>query len=99
MPGEPEVYERPDYPLTHDYAILALMAGLQPGSKILIFSGLTTYGTEAAVEFACQRDTIEQLLQRVQGKKGWIRPFEAVLETSIVGGVPVGTHLVTVHIR
>lgn len=99
LPGEPEVYERPDYPLTHDYAILALMAGLQPGSKILIFSGLTTYGTEAAVEFACQRDTIEQLLQRVQGKKGWIRPFEAVLETSIVGGVPVGTHLVTVHIR
>ncbi len=99
LPGEPKIYERPEYPLTHDYAILALLPGLQPGYKTLIFSGLTTYGTQAAVEFACNRDTVEPLLKKVQDKNGQIRPFEAVLETSIVGGVPVETHLVTVHIR
>ncbi|ACO31884.1 MULTISPECIES: hypothetical protein [Acidobacterium] len=99
LPGEPKIYERPEYPLTRDYAILALLPGLQPGYQTLIFSGLTTYGTQAAVEFACHRDTLQQLLSKVRGKNGQIRPFEAVLETSIVGGVPVETHLVTVHIR
>lgn len=99
LPGEPGLYSRPEYPLTHDYAILALLPGLQPGYKTLIFSGLTTYGTQAAVEFACHRDTVQELLKKVRGKNGQIRPFEAVLETSIVGGVPVETHLVTVHIR
>lgn len=98
-PGEPKVYKRPDYPLNHDYAILALLPGMQPGLKILVFSGLTTYGTQAAVEFACNPDDLKILLQKVKGKNGKIRPFEAVLETSIVGGVPVKTHLVTVHIR
>lgn len=98
-PGEPKIYKRPEYPLTRDYAILALLPGMQPGLKILIFSGLTTYGTQAAVEFACNRDDLKTLLQKVKGKNGKIRPFEAVLETSIVGGVPVKTHLVTVHIR
>lgn len=99
LPGEPKIYKRPDYPLTHDYAILALLPGMQPGLKTLIFSGLTTYGTQAAVEFACHPDTLKTLLEKVKGKNGKIQPFEAVLETSIVGGVPVETHLVTVHIR
>jgi hypothetical protein len=99
LPGEPKLYQRPEYPLTHDYAIMALLPGLQPGYKTLIFSGLTTYGTQAAVEFACNRDTLAQLLRKVRAANGKIRPFEAVLETSIVGGVPVETHLVTVHIR
>lgn len=98
-PGEPKIYKRPEYPLTRDYAILALLPGMQPGLKILIFSGLTTYGTQAAVEFVCNRDDLETLLQKVRDKNGNIRPFEAVLETSIVGGVPVRTHLVTVHLR
>jgi hypothetical protein len=99
LKGESAIYQRPEYPLTRDYAILALLPGLQPGNKILIFSGLTTYGTQAAVEFACHRDSVEQLLERVRGPNGQIRPFEAVLKTSIVGGVPVETHLVTVHLR
>jgi hypothetical protein len=99
LPGEPPLYKRPEYPLTKDYAILALLPGLQSGHKTLIFSGLTTYGTQAAVEFACHRSTLEKLLKKVRGPGGQIHPFEALLETSIVGGVPVETHLVTVHLR
>ena len=96
-PGEPSLYQRPEHPMTKDYAILALLPGLQPGKKILVFSGLTTFGTQAAVEFACHRETVEQLLAAVSGPNGEIRPFEAVLETTIGGGVPMQTHLIAIH--
>jgi hypothetical protein len=96
-PGEPTLYQRPEHPMTKDYAILALMPGLQPGRRMLVFSGLTTLGTQAAVEFACHRDTAEQLLTAAAGPHGEIRPFEAVLETTIGGGVPLQTRLISVH--
>ena len=96
-PGEPALYQRPEHPMTKDYAILALMPGLQPGKKMLVFSGLTTLGTEAAVEFTCHRDTAEQLLNAAAGPNGEIRPFEAVLETTIGGGVPLETRLLAIH--
>lgn len=98
-PGEPAMYARPEHPLTKDYAIVALLPGLQPGRRMLIFSGLTTFGTQAAVEFACHRDTAEQLTGAAAGRNGEIRPFEAVLETSIGGGVPLETRLVSLHLR
>lgn len=96
-PGEPTLYQRPEHPMTKDYAILALMPGLQPGKKMLVFSGLTTLGTQAAVEFACHRDTAEQLLAAAAAPNGELRPFEAVLETTIGGGVPLQTRLVAIH--
>jgi hypothetical protein len=98
-PGEPEVYSRPERPLTTDYAILALLPGVQAGKRILIFSGLTTFGTQAAVDFVCQPDTAAELLKKVTGPKGEIRPFEAVLQTTIGGGVPLQTHLVTIRVH
>jgi hypothetical protein len=96
-PGEPAVYARPEHPLTTDYAILALLPGVQAGKHILIFSGLTTHGTQAAVDFVCRPETAAELLKKITGPKGEILPFEAVLETSIVGGVPLNTRLVTLH--
>jgi hypothetical protein len=96
-PGESALYQRPEHPMTKDYAILALMPGLQPGRKMLVFSGLTTLGTQAAVEFACHRDTAQQLLAGAAGPNGEIRPFEAVLETTIGGGVPLETRLIAIH--
>ena len=46
------VYSRPEHPLTMDYAVIALKPGVQSGRRTLMFSGLTTLGTQAAVEFA-----------------------------------------------
>ncbi len=96
-PGEPALYSRPEHPLTRDYAVLALLPGMQPGKKILICSGLTTFGTQAAVDFATNPENVDQLFRAAGFAKGTIRPFEAVLETTITGGVPVETKLVTVH--
>jgi hypothetical protein len=66
---------------------------------MLIFSGLMTIGTEGAVEFACHRDTLEELLRAATNSKREIRPFEAVLETTIEGGVPLQTRLVAIHVH
>lgn len=98
-PGEPAVYSRPERPLKVDYAILALLPGVQPNKRMLIFSGLTTFGTQAAVEFVCHPDTAAELLRQITGPKGEILPFEAVLETTIGGGVPLETRLVTIRVH
>jgi hypothetical protein len=98
-PGEQALYSRPEHPFTKDYAILALLPGLLPGRKMLIYSGLTTMGTQAAVEFTCRRETLQELLKTVSGPNGEIRPFEAVLETSIGGDVPLQTKIVAIHLR
>jgi hypothetical protein len=97
--GEQAEYSRPEHPLTRDYAILALLPGVQPGNYTLIFSGLMTYGTQAAVEYTCNSEYMSDLLKRITGPHGEIRPFEAVLETSIGGGVPLQTHLVVLHVH
>jgi hypothetical protein len=99
LPGEPALFSRPEHPLTRDYAILALLPGVTPGQKVLIFSGLMTFGTHAAVEYVCQPDTLSTLLAKVRAPNGEIRPFEAVLETEVGGGVPLQTHLVTLRIH
>jgi hypothetical protein len=97
-PGEPAVYSRPEHPLTTDYAIIALLPGVQPGKRVLLFSGLTTFGTQAAVEFLCRPESVAEILKRVTGPKGEIRPFEALIQTTLGGGVALETHLVTLRI-
>jgi hypothetical protein len=99
LPGEPAVYSRPEQPLNTDYAILALQPGIQPGRHMLVFSGLTTFGTQAAVNFVCDPDSVALLLRKITGPKGEIRPFEAVLQTTIGGGVPLQTRLVTIRVH
>lgn len=73
LPGESALYSRSEQPLREDYAILALMPGLEPGRKILIFSGLTTFGTQAGVEFACSPEGVEQILKAAAGPGATVR--------------------------
>ncbi|HEV2578098.1 MAG TPA: hypothetical protein VGU25_12890 [Acidobacteriaceae bacterium] len=98
-PGESALYSRAEQPLTQDYAILAFMPGLESGRKMLIFSGLTTFGTQAAVEFSCTPSGAAQLLKAAAGPGDTIRPFEAVIGTRIAGGVPVQSKLVAIHVH
>jgi len=88
LPGEPPVYLRPEHPLTKDYAVVALLPGVQPDHKMFVFSGLTTLGTQAAVEYALDPDTVAELIRRVTIDKK-VHNFEALLEVSIRGGVPL----------
>ncbi len=98
-PGEPATYTRPEHPLNKDYAILALLPGVQQGKWILVLSGLTTYGTQAATEYMSHPDTVAALLHAGILQNGAVHPFEAVLETTVAGGVPMETRLVTARIH
>jgi len=96
--GEPQVYLRPEHPLTKDYAIIALLPGVQPDHKMFVFSGLTTLGTQAAMEYALEPDTAAELMRQVSFEKE-MHNFEALLEVSIRGGVPLQPHLVSIRIH
>jgi hypothetical protein len=96
--GEPQVYLRPEHPLTKDYAIVALLPGVQPDHKMFVFSGLTTLGTQAAMEYALEPDTAAELMRQVSTQKQ-IHNFEALLEVSIRGGVPLQPHLVSIRVH
>jgi hypothetical protein len=96
LPGEPERMPHSDTPLTFDYAIIAVRAAPENDHRILVFSGLTTLGTQAAVEFACKSENVG-LLNPTLSSSGQLQPFEAVLKTTIQAGVPVETNLIALH--
>jgi hypothetical protein len=81
---------------TQETALIALLPGLQPDRQILVFSGLTTIGTQAAVEFACQPQNAAKLLKMAGGAG---KPFEAILRVSVSRGVGVGAEIVALHSR
>jgi hypothetical protein len=84
--------------LTEDYAVIGLLHGLDPSRSVLILAGTTTMGTQAAVEYVCHQDSLEQLLLRMSvSKSGELKPFEAVLHVKVVRGVPVKTDLVALR--
>ena len=97
-PGEPALYPRQEYP-QKDYAIVALVPGAEPGKWMMVLSGLTTLGSEAATEFVCNPDDAGELLHAATTAEGTIHPFEAVIEIAVSSGVPVQARLLTVHVR
>ena len=77
-------------PTVEDYAVVALLPGLDPSRSVLILAGNSTFGTQAAVEYVCREDSIKELLRRLNvSKPGDLKPFEALLRVKIAHGVPV----------
>src|SRR4029077_2396816 len=98
--GEPKEFfpSPPDESLTGDYSVIALKRGLNPEHSVLILAGATTIGTQAAVEYVCQQDSLEQLLLRLSvSHSGELKPFEAVIRVKVAKGVPVGSELVALR--
>jgi len=85
-------------PLTEDYSLVALVRGLNPSRSVLILAGTTTIGTQAAVEYVCQQNSLEQLLLRLSvSNSGELKPFEAVIRVKVARGVPVGSELIALR--
>jgi len=84
--------------LVEDYSIVALVRGLNPAKSVLILAGTTTIGTQAAVEFVCQQNSLEELLRRLRvSDKGELKPFEAVLRVKVTRGVPVESDIIAIR--
>jgi hypothetical protein len=98
-PGEPALYSRPEHPLTMDYAVIALIPGVESGKRTLMFSGLTTLGTQAAVEYASRKDSLAELLRMVSSPTGDVKPFEALLAVTLEGGVPLQSRLISIRVH
>ena len=100
QPGEAQNFlaTPPGEPLTEDYSVIALKPGLNPAHSVLILAGTTTIGTQAAVEYICQQNSLEELLLRLSvSNSGELKPFEAVIRVKVARGVPVGSELVALH--
>ena len=98
--GEQPVYvASADLPLTEDYAVIGLMPGPTRQHWVMTLAGISTIGTQAAVEYVCSGLSVEQLLKRVRRSGAEIMPFEAVIRVSVSRGVPVSSQLVGVHTR
>jgi len=100
QPGESKMYlaTRSDQPLTEDYSVVALTKGLDRSHSVLILAGTTTIGTQAAVEYVCQQNSLEQLLLRLSvSNSGEVKPFEAVIRVKVAKGVPVGSELIALR--
>jgi len=87
-----------DEVLADDYSVVVLVKGLNPSNSELIVVGTTTIGTQAAVEYVCQPDNLQQLLLRLSvSNSGELKPFEAVIHVKVTRGVPVGSELVALR--
>jgi hypothetical protein len=98
-PGEESVYfSSPSVPIREDYGVVGLLPGLSATRHALILAGLTTLGTQAAVEFVCRPRRVEELLAALGAPpKGPIPAFEALLKVKVSGGVPVQSEILAVH--
>jgi hypothetical protein len=86
-------------PLTEDYAVIALVHGVNPEHLELILAGTTTIGTQAAVEFVTRENYLNELLRRMTvSKPSDLKPFEAVIQVKVTRGVPVESSLVAVRV-
>jgi hypothetical protein len=100
--GEPGVFlgSTPRLPTTEDYAVVALVPGIDPARSVLILAGTTTFGTQAAAEYVCRQDSLQVLLRRLGvSAEADLKPFEALLHVKVAHGVPVITDLVSVRRR
>jgi hypothetical protein len=85
-------------PLVEDFAVVALVHGLNPSRYELILAGTTTIGTQAAVEYVTRQNSLEELLLRLSvSNSGELKPFEAVIRVKVAHGVPVSSELVALR--
>jgi hypothetical protein len=102
QPGEPKLFlaSLPSQPTTEDYAVIGLVSGIDPARSVVILAGTTTFGTQAAAEYVCRQDSLEQLLHVLGvSRAADLKPFEALLRVKVAHGVPVMTDLVAVRKR
>jgi hypothetical protein len=101
QPGEAASYlaSPSDAPLVEDYAVIGLVPGVTPERFVMILAGTTTFGTEGAVEFASQPESVQKILRQIPGSASQMKPFEALVRVKIVRGVPLEGELVTLRLR
>lgn len=85
--------------LAEDYAVVALVKGINPEHSELILAGTTTIGTQAAVEYVTRENYLGELLKGMNvTQASELKPFEAVIHVKVARGVPVESSLVALRV-
>ena len=98
--GEPTAFlaSPSNQPLTEEYSVIARVREGNPSQSVMILAGTTTIGTQAAVEYICTPQSLQDLLQRLGvSKPEDLKPFEAVLRVKVTRGVPVAMELLSLR--
>jgi len=98
--SEQGTYLASEPPITEDYALVALTSGLNASHRVLILAGITTFGTQAAVEFVCRPQRLDELISKLgPSARRRVPPFESLLRVKVSGGVPVQSELLSLHVH
>jgi hypothetical protein len=107
LPGEQRRYlAKQDGPsrsqISEDYAVVSLLQGLDGKKRMLILAGITTHGTQAAVEYVTKPDYIRDLVRNLNTATTGGQPrlpgnFQVLVRVKVNGGVPVQVSYVTHH--
>lgn len=107
QPGEERRYlAKQDGPsrsqISEDYAVVSLLQGLDGKKRMLILAGITTHGTQAAVEYVTKPDYIRDLIEHLNTAPAGEPPklpfnFQVLVRVKVNGGVPVQVSHVTHH--
>jgi hypothetical protein len=98
--GEPNAFlaSPSNEPLTEEYSVVARVREGNPSQSVMILAGTTTIGTQAAVEYICTPQSLQDLLQRLGvSKPEDLKPFEAVVHVKVTRGVPVAMEQVSLR--
>jgi hypothetical protein len=95
---DPAYFSSAAIPIHDDYAVIGLIPRLSASRNVMILAGLTTLGTQAAVEFVCRPKKLEELFAALGAPpRGPVPAFEALLRVKVSGGVPVQSELLAVR--
>jgi hypothetical protein len=88
--------------ISEDYAVVSLLQGLDGKKRMLILAGITTHGTQAAVEYVTRPDYIRDLVRNLNTAPAGGAPklpfnFQVLVRVKVNGGVPVQVSYVTHH--
>jgi hypothetical protein len=89
--------------ISEDYAVVSLLQGLSAGNRLLILAGITTFGTQASVEYVTKPDYIDDLIRHLNtapaGSPSKLPDnYQVLLRVKVNGGVPVQVSYVTHHV-
>ena len=81
----------------HSYGVLAFLPGIEDEGEALLFEGTGMAGTESASDFPFNSATFTAFAKQIGATSRHMPYFEALLETTSVGGNAPEVHVLTFH--
>ncbi len=82
----------------HSYGVLAFLPGIEDQGEALLFEGTGMAGTESASDFPFNQRAFESFAKQIGATPHHLPYFEALLETTSIGGNAPEVHVITYHL-